>query len=72
MHCATSSYVALCEERVRNHGLNSSGEAITPSLVQIAHKEEGRVEILLHCGEGHVHVAIAQLFKLRMVGSWDV
>ena len=72
MRCATSCYVALCEERVRDHGLNSSGKALTPSLVQIAHKEEGWVEIFLHCGEGHVHVAIAQLVKFRMVRLWDV
>ncbi len=64
--------MALREERVRDHGLDSSGKAITPSLVQIAHKVECWVEILLYCGEGHAHVAIAQLGKLRMVRLWDV
>jgi hypothetical protein len=72
VHCATSRHVALHEERVGDHGLDSSGKAISPSLVQTAHKEESWVEVLLHCGEGHVHVAIAQLGKLRMVRLWDV
>ncbi len=72
MRCATLCHVALREEGVRDHGLDSSGKILFPSLMQVAHKLKGWIEILFHCGEGHVHVAIAQLCKLRMVRLWDV
>jgi hypothetical protein len=40
--------------------------------MQVVHKVECWVEVFLHCGEGHVHVAIAQLGKLSPVRLWDV